>query len=243
MEPLVIGAAAIAAGLVVGGLVGIVHRWTGLFAGVVVAGVGGAIWGISKLGVAGMGCSLAGAAAAVIASAEARHAYVAMTADVVPMPSLTAWDPASAVGAMEVAPLEPGTRFRWTEMRTSGSGKSRGTVTETATPWLENGVVVGFACGRPNDANEGGRYALAFERWEGDLSDMCTSAVSSSEKLARQAGAEVRPLAAKRIVRVFATEAALRRAHDLGLAVRAPAVLLGVFWLTFVALRLVKRAR
>lgn len=221
---LIIGSGCTLAGWLLGGVLGVLlgQAWGGAVAASVV-GVAAAFWGIRRVGATGLGFSIVGVAAAVLSATEVRHALVVQR-PLEPFASLAVWQPGSGAGVLQVPSLELATQLGATASRPGTRRSSAESL--TASPLLEGGAVVGFACGKSASR---GRFALSLEAWDGELSTLCSEAIASSESRVRLAHLDLKPGASRRVVRLFASEQELRSAHELGTVFFGPAVMLALF--------------
>jgi hypothetical protein len=211
----------IIAGWLVGGLLGL---WSpivtmGLYA--TVSLLVAAPWAVGRIGGAGLGAALLGLIAALGAGLEGHHAFVASRAAVVALPSLASWKPESGVVAMQVPALQHRWKLKASLSTRVSSGKGTRQVNQTAVPLAEaDGRVVGFFCGTEGSAD--GTYALSLEAWLGSSPELCGAVIERAMKGLVEAGVPIEPGAKARVVSVFASEAALRKAHRLDLAFVVP---------------------
>lgn len=224
------------AGWVAGGLLGL---WSPLVAMGVCATAAllvAAPWSVGRIGGAGLGASLVALIGALGAGVEGHHAFVVTRADLVRLPSLAAWRPDSDVVAMQVPRVhgEPGLEASVTFKANAAKGTR--TVNQTATPVAdEQGRIVAFVCGTSRHVD--GEWVLVATAWDGKEPEACQAAITRALQKAASAGREVEPSARSRMVRVYASEQALRSAHELRTAVVLPLALFAVYALLVVVFR------
>lgn len=226
----------IIAGWLAGGLLGL---WSPLVAMGVCATtslLAGGPWAVGRIGGTGLAAALLGLIAAIGASIESHHAFVVSRAEVVSLPSLSSWKPESGVVAMQVPPLHHRWKLKASLSKTVSAGKGTRHVTQTAVPLAEaDGRVVGFFCGTEGSAD--GPFALSLDAWLGRSPELCEAVIERSTKLLVEAGVPIEAGAKDRVVSVFASEAALRRAHRLDLAIVTPMWMFAVYAVLVVLLR------
>lgn len=212
------------AGWAIGGGLGVIHPMIGLPVGAIATALVGAAWAATRIGGAGLGAALIGLIASVGAAIEGHHWWVAQRAAIVPVTSLTTWNPDSDVVAMQVSTVvvHERTSAATTSTRVR-SGKGTRSVSQTATPLSEHGVVTAFFCG--DERGIDGTFALSVARWHGTAPELCDSAIAKSIEKLEAAGRHVDRGAKTRVVHVFDSEASLRGAHRLSLVFVMPLVM------------------
>lgn len=223
-------------GWLVGGLLGLWSPLASMAVSAIALLLVGAPWAVSRIGGAGLGAALLGLTAAIGAGIEAHRAFVAIGAEVVGLPSLSALSHESGVVAVRV----PRLHHRWalgaSLSRTVRFGKNTRHVAQTAVPLAEDdGRVVGFSCGAEGSVD--GAYALSLEAWLGSAPELCPEVIARSTGRVVEAGLPIAPGASQRVVRVFDSEAGLRGAHRLDLALAIPGAMFVVYAALVVLLR------
>ncbi len=244
LRAVVTGVVLITVGALVGGVFGMVFgAETGGIAALCLVAVGGIFWALSRIGATGIGLGMIGGIAALLGAAEIRHAVV-VNGPITTLPSLAAWDPHSGASVLLFAPVEGEPRYRALNTKTHGGGKGRGvtTIHYSVTPLKERDRVVGYACSnslRRGHSGVSGGYALAAQAWDGTFEQACREGIRASEHWVRAAGIDVAPGSSGRVVRVYASEAALRADHEAAQAFWGPGIFLGIYLAGVIAYRFV----
>lgn len=229
---LAIGALFVILGWVIG-LVGAVSRpWIGMILGALGLFLAGSAWATSHIGGAGVAAGLVGFIATLGMALEGHHGLVAARATIVEQPSLSDWDPRSDIIALRVGELR---HLHNQEGRASlrrGSGKTASTTSMIVTPLFDPAVrrVVGFHCRSMQEpSRQNGAWVLSSEAWSGSGPVECGPGLTLAISKCQKAGIAIAEGAAQRMVEVFATEAALRQAHDVRKAVTMPLAFLVLY--------------
>lgn len=222
---LAIGALFVILGWVVGFAGALSRPWVGLILGALGIFLGGSAWAASRIGGAGVGAGLIGFIASLGMALEGHRALVAANAAIVEQSSLSDWDPRSDIIALRVGELRHLRHQEgWARLQ-RGSGKSASTTRMIVTPLFDPAVqqVVGFHC-RSMQAppRKNGAWVLSSEAWTGSGPVECGPGLALAIAKCQSAGIAIAEGAAKRTVEVFATEAELRQAHSLRMAVTIP---------------------
>lgn len=208
------------------GLAGALSRpWVGMILGALGLFLFGSAWATSRIGGAGIGAGLIGFIASLGMALEGHHALVAASAVIVEQPSLASWDPRSDIIALRVGELRHlRSQEGWARVR-RGSGKSASTTSMIVTPLFDPALkqVVGFHCRSMADpSRKDGTWVLSSAAWAGSGPVECGPGLSLAVAKCQKAGIAIEEGAVARMVEVFATEAALRQAHKLQMAVTIP---------------------
>lgn len=199
--------------------------WVGLVGGVAVLLVGG-FWAARHIGGAGAGAALIGLIAAIGMSPEARYVWVARTAPVVELPSLSGWNPAGPDHALHVHELRHLRRLQVAAKERVGMGKNAFAIDQVVTPLFDarENRVVGFNCRtvRERRASRDGSWVLSRAALTGDSHPPCGGGARRAMAACAQAGLAVDEAAVSRVVEVFPSEQDLRQAYNLGPALGVP---------------------
>ncbi len=237
---LAIGALFVILGWAVG-LAGALSRpWIGMILGALGLFLGGSAWAASRIGGAGVGAGLIGFIAALGMALEGHHALVAARAAIVEQPSLSSWDPRGDIIALRVGELRHlRNQEGWARVR-RGSGKTASTTSMIVTPLFDPAVqkVVGFHCrGTEAPPRKNGAWVLSSEAWTGSGPVECGPGLTLAIAKCQKAGIAIAAGAEQRMVEVFATEADLRHAHNLRMAVTIPLAFLLLYAVLLVCFR------
>lgn len=215
----------IVVGWLLGAAVGMWSPIVGRVLATICVGLGGTAWAVGQIGGAGLFAGLMGLLAVVGMSIEAGHAQVVRNVDTVELSSLADWQPGGPVLAAHVGYLEHLQHLEVGFRHWQGSGKTRSSVYEVATPLLDRarGSVVGFHCHSDTDRNGGGgEWVISSAVWTGASSGSCRHSIALARQNAQDHGHDVAEGADARVVEVFGSEAELRAGHELDKAFGIP---------------------
>lgn len=212
-----------------------------MLGGVVVLIVGGLYWGGRRIGGASLGAGLIGLIAAIGMAPETRFVWVARTAPIVALPSLSAWHPAGPDQALKVGELRQLGRLAITAKERLGMGKNASTIDQVVTPLFDarENRVVGFHCRivRERRASHDGNWVLSRAALDGDSHAPCRDGTRRAIDACAKAGLVVDEGADQRVVEVFRTEQDLRQAYNLGPAFDLPLGFLVLYTVLVVVFR------